>query len=301
MRIDKRRMLAVAAPVLVPVVMSATFGTARRRLDDRDAYLAGFAAYWAVCAGFSVAILGRHGLAEAFGKRSSRQGERTVLDIALLAWPAAGAIATRFIPALPTATKPMIATTAAVAETNAVLEELMWRASYTQLWPDNFLLGYIWPAVGFAAWHLAPQLIHPSAMGPRSYLVATLLLGLSGAGSPGRRHDPLDDAVTCADRWGCGKQSTRTRVGLADADDEPAADASRPDYEIGHPHRGVCAPRDLGDQSDSDCRGDPELRPADHALTLSSRAPAAGSARRVALAVRAGACRTTRRRPSGQA
>ena len=73
----------------------------------------------------------------------------------------------------------MIATAATVAEINAPLEELLWRASYAELWPDNPWLGYVWPSIGFALWHLAPQVIHPSRMGSGRYTAASLALGLS--------------------------------------------------------------------------------------------------------------------------
>jgi hypothetical protein len=35
---------------------------------------------------------------------------------------------------------------------------------YVTLWPRNPGLSWVWPAVGFAAWHFASQVIHPSAM-----------------------------------------------------------------------------------------------------------------------------------------
>jgi membrane protease YdiL (CAAX protease family) len=41
------------------------------------------------------------------------------------------------------------------------------------------VFGWIWPALGFGAWHLAPQVIQPSSMGSPAYMTAASLLGLS--------------------------------------------------------------------------------------------------------------------------
>src|ERR671923_70617 len=42
-------------------------------------------------------------------------------------------------------------------------EELLWRGTYMDAFPDNVWYGAGWPWVGFTIWHLAPQLI----LGPR--------------------------------------------------------------------------------------------------------------------------------------
>ena len=106
-------------------------------------------------------------------------GRPAALGAALLVWPAAGAIATRFLPEAGDATAGMIVTIAGVAVANAILEELLWRGVYIALWPRNPWLGWIWPAFGFAAWHFAPQVIHPSSLGPATFTTASLALGLS--------------------------------------------------------------------------------------------------------------------------
>ena len=159
--------------------MIAAFAIAQERLGDHVGYVAGFGVYWATCAGVAGAILGRAGLRAAFEDRRPRLGRPALLGLVLLAWPPLGAIATRFIPEIGSATPPMIVTIVGVGIVNALLEELMWRAAYVQLWPNSFWLGCLWPAAGFAAWHLAPQIIHPSAMGPLVYVAASLGLGIS--------------------------------------------------------------------------------------------------------------------------
>jgi membrane protease YdiL (CAAX protease family) len=40
--------------------------------------------------------------------------------------------------------------------TNALAEEVFWRALPVALFPDHPVRGWLWPAVGFTAWHLVP-------------------------------------------------------------------------------------------------------------------------------------------------
>jgi membrane protease YdiL (CAAX protease family) len=176
---DRRQLVALTLPVVVPVAMTVAFRLTRDRLGDQGGYLAGFGIYWATCAGASVALLGRGRARALFRDARPRLGRPAVLGAALLLWPPIGAIATRFVPELAAATPPMLATIAGVALVNAILEELLWRGVFISLFPRNPWLGWLWPAIGFGLWHLAPQVIHPSSMGALGYVIAATALGLS--------------------------------------------------------------------------------------------------------------------------
>jgi membrane protease YdiL (CAAX protease family) len=177
--LDRRRLVAIALPVVVPVAMRATFAVGRDRLGDRFGYVAGFATYWAACAALAIGLVGPERVKELFAETHPRLGRPAILGAILLAWPPAGAIATRFVPELRQATPAELAATGGIALANASLEEVLWRGVYVSLWPQNPWLGWIWPAVGFGAWHLAPQVVHPSAMGASRYVAAATALGLS--------------------------------------------------------------------------------------------------------------------------
>ena len=66
-----------------------------------------------------------------------------------------------------------------VAIINGVCEELLWRGLYIKVFPNNALLGVIFPAIGFAFWHISPQLIFPAEQGVWPFVTSTLFLGLS--------------------------------------------------------------------------------------------------------------------------
>jgi membrane protease YdiL (CAAX protease family) len=177
--IDGPRAVALALPVVVPLAMVVTFDVSRARLGDQWGYVAGFGVYWATCAGLSVALLGRRRVRDLFRDVRPRLTRPVVVGVALLAWPAVGAITTRLIPEMGNATLAMVATILGVATANALLEEVMWRGVFITFWPRNPWLGWVWPAAGFAAWHFAPQVIHPSPMGPGVFVTASFFLGLS--------------------------------------------------------------------------------------------------------------------------
>ena len=71
-----------------------------------------------------------------------------------------GAAGTELAPQLRNADPAVLATAAGVAVVNAAGEELLWRGLFVAAFPDDPVCG--WPAVGFTAWHLAPQAVLPS-------------------------------------------------------------------------------------------------------------------------------------------
>ena len=176
---DSRRAVAVVLPIALPIAMTGTFRVARDRLGERRGYAAGFALYWATCGVVGIWLTRRGGLARLAAPPRSRFGRPAALGLGLLAWPPVGAIATRLVPEIRRASRRDIATIELIAVANAALEELLWRGVYATLWPEDAVLGWAWPAIGFGAWHLAPQVIHPSSMGKVAYLASATALGLS--------------------------------------------------------------------------------------------------------------------------
>ncbi|WP_457566668.1 CPBP family intramembrane glutamic endopeptidase, partial [Caldithrix abyssi] len=73
---------------------------------------------------------------------------------------------------------------AALALVNGALEELLWRGTYLTVFPDRWFWGLLYPTVGFALWHWAPQRVRPSKMpgGVGAFLMGALFLGLCWGG-----------------------------------------------------------------------------------------------------------------------
>jgi membrane protease YdiL (CAAX protease family) len=91
-----------------------------------------------------------------------------------------GAAVTIFARRFRKATPLVLLSSAALALINAVDEEVLWRGIYARVFPRQMVRGYLYPAVGFALWHLAPQSVHPSRMrgGTWSFLAGAFLIGL---------------------------------------------------------------------------------------------------------------------------
>ncbi len=39
---------------------------------------------------------------------------------------------------------------------NGVFEEILWRGTYSELFPTSKLIGWLWPSIWFSIWHLGP-------------------------------------------------------------------------------------------------------------------------------------------------
>jgi hypothetical protein len=158
----------LAAPVAVPVSMTAVFALLRRRLSRRAAYTAGFAVYWAGwCVAFPMWVLGPDGVVRVL--RSGRWPGR--LDVALLAFPVIGAVGAELWPQRRLVDRRTAAVMIGTAAVNAVGEELLWRGTFLAQFRGDVSRGAVWPLTGFTVWHLAPQLILPSSRGRAGFLL----------------------------------------------------------------------------------------------------------------------------------
>jgi len=152
-----RRVLATLVPAVVPMVMKAVFGTAARRLGADRGYQAGFALYWATCWVLADVIVGPRRLLDLW-----RPPERPVLPTprpvaaVLLVAPPLGALTTEWLPNVRPADPAAVAVAAGIGVTNALAEETLWRGVPAVTFPGDRLRGWLWPAVGFTAWHLVP-------------------------------------------------------------------------------------------------------------------------------------------------
>jgi membrane protease YdiL (CAAX protease family) len=78
------------------------------------------------------------------------------LSLAVLAFPAVGAVITEFLPHVRRAGPAATITSMWIGVTNALAEEVFWRALLVSLFPDDPVRGWLWPAASFTAWHLVP-------------------------------------------------------------------------------------------------------------------------------------------------
>jgi membrane protease YdiL (CAAX protease family) len=173
-----RRCVLGATPVLVLVTTYAVFKTSAHMVGPVPGYLLGFLFYWSVwCLVVPLWLLGWARVRSLF---QSPVGMRTPLArVALLGLPLILGYGYAFPRALAGADVVVILVSAVLALVNGVLEELLWRGAYIEVFPDSRRLSVYYPTIGFAVWHFSPQSVFPNpAPGGRVSLV--IVAGLVG-------------------------------------------------------------------------------------------------------------------------
>jgi membrane protease YdiL (CAAX protease family) len=166
------------------LLLGSTTSVFRRlaaRLGPKGGYFGGFLFYWLFwCLLLPMWVLGPRRLPALFREGFAPLARPTRFDLLLLAVPPMVGYSLAFPRALAQANKKIVLASAGQALVNASAEELLWRGTYQAVFPRSFALGYLYPSVGFAEWHYAPQVVFPSRYpgGASSFVVSAGLFGL---------------------------------------------------------------------------------------------------------------------------
>jgi hypothetical protein len=172
----RRRRLALWAAPLVGATMAPTMGLAGRRLGPDRGYVAAFAVYWAGwCVAVPLALIGPRRLWSVTTRPGRGPG---ALGLGALAVGPVGGLARGAAAARRGADPRLMASAAAVGALNGALEELLWRGLYAELVAGDARRGCVWPAVWFAAWHVAAFRLHAPER-PTAFIAGAALLGLA--------------------------------------------------------------------------------------------------------------------------
>jgi membrane protease YdiL (CAAX protease family) len=176
-----RKVALLLAPWLLLLSTAAAFRQLSARLGPKRGYLGGFLFYWIFwCLLFPRWVLGPRRLPTLFKPSVAPLRRPTRSDVLLLAVPPAVGFSSAFPRALARADKKIVLASALQALINASAEELLWRGTYQAMFSRNIVLGYLYPSVGFAVWHYAPQVVFPSRYpgGRTSFVLSAGLFGL---------------------------------------------------------------------------------------------------------------------------
>jgi len=170
--------------ILTPFVLLATtylvFQQAAAWLGPTRGYLVGFLFYWIVwCLLLPWWILGPGGLTLVFRDVANRFGRPAWLGVVLLLIPLLLGYGYAFPRAIGQANLVIVLLSAVIALVNGTLEELLWRGAYVVAFDGAWFLGFVYPAIGFAVWHFAPQSIFPNTA-PGGNLSLVIVAGLVG-------------------------------------------------------------------------------------------------------------------------
>jgi len=169
--------MLILYPVLLVPMMASIFWLASRWLGAEAGYLLGFACYWLFwCLLVPRWLLGKAEFAALLRDRAPLFGRANRL--AALLWLTVTLVsvflyAGEFLRAPPT----LILLAAPLATVNGFCEEILWRGLYVRRFPRNPWVAILYPSLGFAFWHLAPQVIFP-AESVIGLVVSTFFLAL---------------------------------------------------------------------------------------------------------------------------
>jgi hypothetical protein len=169
--------LLLGLPLLLLPVMAAMFTLLSRWLGAEAGYLLGFGFYWLFwCLFIPRVLLGKTEFASILLDRTplfSRANWHAALFWLVVALVAVFMYAGEFLRAPLT----LILLAIPLATLNGFCEEILWRGLYVRRFPRNPWLGILYPSLGFALWHLAPQVIF-SAENVLGFVLSTFFLAL---------------------------------------------------------------------------------------------------------------------------
>jgi membrane protease YdiL (CAAX protease family) len=181
----RRRLALLVAPAAVLGSMYLVFLAASRLVPAEYAVFAGLPFYWLVwCLLFPLWVVGRKGLARMFAPSPHPLGRPAALGLLFLVLPVFMTVsytaAILLDGGLPTVPLAAVAIAATIALCNGTGEEILWRGTYCVGHRGALVPGYLFPAVGFAFWHLAalPFSEHDLPGGLSFYVLGGLALGL---------------------------------------------------------------------------------------------------------------------------
>jgi hypothetical protein len=164
-------------PFLLLPVMSGVFALASRWLGAEAGYLLGFGFYWLFwCLLAPRWLLGKAEFAALLRDRTPLFCRANWL--AALLWLTV-TLVTVFMYAGDFLRAPLtlVLLAAPLATLNGFCEEILWRGLYVRRFPRNPWLAILYPSLGFALWHLAPQVIFP-AENVIGFVLSTFFLAL---------------------------------------------------------------------------------------------------------------------------
>lgn len=173
------------ALIVTPFILLGTtylvFKRLVARFGPKAGYLGGFLFYWiAWCLLLPWWILGPDCQLHIYRDGPARFGNPAWLGASLLAIPLLLSYGYAFPRAIRLASVTIVLLSALLAIVNGTLEELLWRGAYLSAFQGSWFLGFVYPAIGFAVWHFAPQSIfaNPAPGGNLALVIVAGIVGL---------------------------------------------------------------------------------------------------------------------------
>jgi hypothetical protein len=174
----RQSIFMVFLPLLLLVSELLAFSLAACELGNEAGYLLGFGFYWLVwCLLVPRWLLGKTEFSTILHDRAPLF--RRANWLAALLWLVVTLTAVfMYVANFLRAPVMLILAAIPLATVNGFSEEILWRGLYVRLFPRNPWMGFLYPSLGFAVWHFAPQSVL-SAENTAGFVLSTLFLGLA--------------------------------------------------------------------------------------------------------------------------
>ena len=177
---NQQKIFLLLLPILLILSTALVFVSLSKCLNAELGYVLGFIFYWLVwCFFVPLFMLKREGIISLFKEENPLFSKSNwlpaglfvlIVVITVIMYPPTGLVDVQ---------AKLLIIAISVAIINGICEELLWRGLYVRAFPNNAMLGVIFPAIGFAIWHISPQLVFPAEHGIWSFVISTFFLGIS--------------------------------------------------------------------------------------------------------------------------
>ncbi len=176
-----RKTFLYVSPILLLLSTALVFWGGAQLFGKAWGYVIGFFFYngfW--CILIPLLLLGKGQFCSLFSETNPLFQKKHWWVIALLFSTTVGALGMFSAHDLANTPLALVIIAIPVAIATGTCEEILWRGVYVKTFPAKPFWGLVYPALGFAIWHLSPQLVYPAAMpgGMFAFAGLTFFLGL---------------------------------------------------------------------------------------------------------------------------
>ena len=177
---NQQKIFLLLLPILLILSTALVFMSLSKWLKAELGYVLGFIFYWLVwCFFVPLLMLKREGFISLFKEKYPLFRKSNWLPAGLFVLIVVITVIMYPLTSLVDVQAKLLIIAIPVAIINGISEELLWRGLYVWAFPNNAMLGVIFPAIGFAFWHISPQLVFPAEHGIWPFVISTFFLGIS--------------------------------------------------------------------------------------------------------------------------
>ena len=176
-----RKTFIYLLPLVLLLTTAAAFYFFSEWFGKKRGYFFGFLFYWIVwCVTIPLLMIGARGVIELYKTRGPALGKKKLRNIAFLVFPLVVVYCYEFPKVIGNANQSVIVSSAVLAVVNGTFEEILWRGTFLKIMGENSRLYVLVSSLGFAIWHLAPQIVfrNPHPGGAFSFVAVSFALGL---------------------------------------------------------------------------------------------------------------------------